>query len=158
MLNESAMGDMSTEQCLSKKRLRRREYKMNEKRMLAINDRRTYMIEMRMPAMAILDSRTYKIEMRMLANLGRRRKNPPSPWLLGCVEMTKKLILAISGRRMYMSPGTKSNTRCLSRFRSCILCYAMMLCYDMLCYVMLCCAVLCCAIPCYAMPCHAMLC
>ena len=126
--------------------------------MLAINDRRTYMIEMRMLAMAILDRRTYKIEMRMLATLGHRINNPPRPWLLGRVEMTGKRILAISGRRMHMSPGTKSNTQCLSRFRSCILCYAMMLCYDMLCYVMLCCAVLCCAIPCYAMPCHAMLC
>ena len=74
---------------------------------------------------------------------------------LGRVEMAEKRMLAISGRRMYMTPGTKSNTRHLSRFRSCILCYAMMLCYAMLCYAMLCDAMLFDATLCYAMLCDA---
>ena len=65
----------------------------------------------------------------MLAIIDRRRKDPPRPLALGRVEMAEKRMLAISGRSMYMAPGTKSNTRHPSRFRSWILCYAMMLCY-----------------------------
>ena len=65
----------------------------------------------------------------MLAIIDRRRKDPPRPLALGRVEMAEKRMLAISGRNIYMAPGTKSNTRHLSRFRSCIICYAMMLCY-----------------------------
>ena len=77
----------------------------------------------------MLSWRSLTAAMRMLAIIDRRRKVPPRPLALGCVEMVEKRMLAISGRRMYMTPGTKSNTRHLSRFRSCIICYAMMLCY-----------------------------
>ena len=123
----------------------------------------------------------------MLAIIDRRRKDPPRPLALGRVEMAEKRMLAISGRSIYMAPGTKSSTRHPSRFRSCILCYAMMLCYAtfflwkgaqipikaktsetenrvevqvssaMLCYAILCYTMLCYAMLCYAMLCDAML-
>ena len=77
----------------------------------------------------MLSWRSLTAAMRILAIIDRRRKDPPRPLALGRVEMAEKRMLAISGRSIYMAPGTKSSTRHPSRFRSCILCYAMMLCY-----------------------------